>query len=364
MAEVWLSRRDGSPWSELHGRAHRELRARSLLPKGTSLLAAVSGGQDSVALLKLLVDLQPKWHWRLHVAHCDHGWRPDSADNAAFVQDLCRQWAIPCQVFGAEVVPQTEAEARQWRYTVLGDWARAQGYSHIATGHTATDRAETLLYNLLRGSGTDGLQALAWQRPLALADPNISGSSRGAISNSSPITIVRPLLALTRQDTANFCQQFNLPIWLDSTNQDVSYARNRLRLEVMPYLQQHFNPKLERTLAQTAEILTAEVDWLEQTAQEIGQKGVEIDAAAQTWRLHRPTLKSLHLALQRRVMRRVLQQAITAQVSFDHVEKLVSLIAAPNRTQTDPFPNGLMATVEADWIVLRPILSSSPETKP
>ncbi|NJL47216.1 MAG: tRNA lysidine(34) synthetase TilS [Leptolyngbyaceae cyanobacterium SM2_5_2] len=345
------------PWSAIHARVHRELRGRSRLPQGTALLAAVSGGQDSVAMLKLLVDLQPKWHWQLHVAHCNHRWRPDSADNAAFVENLCRQWGIPCEVFIAEAVSKTEADARQWRYAVLGDWARAQGYTHIATGHTATDRAETLLYNLLRGSGTDGLQALAWQRPLPLADTGISLSDVRDCEDSSNrpnITLVRPLLALTRQDTADFCQQFNLPIWLDTTNQDLSYARNRLRLEVMPYLKQHFNPNVESTLAQTAEILTAEVDWLAQMTQEIYQAAVEMDSTAQTWRLHRPTLTNVHLALQRRVMRQVLQHATTTQINFEHVEKLVSLIAAPNRTQTDPFPGGLTALVAAEWIVLRP----------
>jgi tRNA(Ile)-lysidine synthase len=347
------------PWSEIHARVHRELRARSLLPKDTALLAAVSGGQDSVALLKLLVDLQPKWHWRLHVAHCDHRWRPDSANNAAFVVDLCRQWGIPCQIFVAETIPKTEAVARQWRYQVLGDWAKAHGYTHITTGHTATDRAETLLYNLLRGSGTDGLQALGWQRPLHPVRSDTSDGSAGLVR--ADISVVRPLLGLTRQDTANFCQQFDLPIWLDSTNQDLSYARNRLRLEVMPYLKLHFNPQVDSTLAQTAEILTTEVDWLDQMAQEWCQSGVAIEPEVRIWRIHRPTLSTAHLALQRRVMRQILQEATVAQVSFDHVEKLVSLIAAPNRTQTDPFPSGMVATVEAEWIVLRPVSLPSQE---
>ena len=102
----------------------------------------------------------------------------------------------------------------------------------IATGHTATDRAETLLYNLMRGSGADGLQALGWQRP---------------ISDTSPgVQVVRPLLNWTRQETATFCYQFNLPIWEDSTNQDRTYARNRLRLDVMPLLRKSFNAQPKR----------------------------------------------------------------------------------------------------------------------
>ena len=326
------------PWSDRHAQIHRGLRVRPLLPPGCGVVVAVSGGQDSVALLRLLVDLQPKWHWRLWAVHCDHGWRPDSAENAAFVADLCQSWGVPCQVIAAETRPTTEADARQWRYEALGDVAQTLGATHIATGHTATDRAETLLYNLLRGSGTDGLQALAWQRSLSPAQPGL--------------TVVRPLLDLTRQDTAQFCQQFNLPVWIDSTNADLTYARNRLRLEVFPLLQRHFNPRVDQTLAQTAEILTAEVALLDQMTEELYAKTVQPQDLS--WVIQRSVLRSAPLALQRRVLRRVLQRVMTAPVSFDHGEKLVALMAAPNRSQTDPFPGGWLARVEADQIRLMP----------
>jgi tRNA(Ile)-lysidine synthase len=165
--------------------------------------------------------------------------------------------------------------------------------------------------------------------------------------------VVRPLLDWTRQDTADFCRQFALPIWEDSTNQDTGYARNRIRLEVMPQLKQHFNPAVENTLAQTAELLTAEVDLLEQLAQDLYDGVVQTPTASASWRIQRQGLKQAHVALQRRVMRRVLQQALPAQVSFEAVEKLVALINAPNRTQTDPFGGGLVGEVEKDWIILR-----------
>jgi tRNA(Ile)-lysidine synthase len=329
---------DKVPWSEIHAQVHRGLKVRSLLPPDTSLLVAVSGGQDSIALLKLLVDLQPKWHWRLQGVHCDHRWRTDSGENAAFVQDLCHQWQVPCQVITAENSPKTEAEARHWRYAALGSLARENECNAIVTGHTASDRAETLLYNLLRGSGTEGLQALAWQRPLS--------------PEHHSILVVRPLLNLTRQDTAQFCQRFTLPLWPDATNDDIGYARNRLRLEVFPYLAEYFNPQVDRTLAQTAEILTAEANLLGQMAQTLYQATVEFSSTSQTWHLQRSTLQAAPLALQRRVIHQLLQQVITTQVSFDQVEKLVALITAPNRTQTDPLPGGWRARVAQDWIIL------------
>ncbi len=332
------------PWSDRHAQIHRGLRGRSLLLQGCGVVVAVSGGQDSIALLKLLVDLQPQWHWRLWAVHCDHRWRPDSAENAAFVANLCQNWGVPCQVITAETQPTTEAAARQWRYKVLGDAAQTLGATHIATGHTATDRAETLLYNLLRGSGTDGLQALAWQRPLSSDQPGL--------------TVVRPLLDLTRQDTEQFCQQFGLPWWIDSTNTDPTYARNRLRLEVFPLLQRHFNPKVEQALAQTAEILAAEVVLLDQMTEDLYTKVVQKRDAP--WCIQRSALQSAPLALQRRVLRRLLQQVMTAPITFDHIEKLVALISAPNRSQTDPFPGGWLARVEGDQIWFIPTTDGRP----
>ncbi|MGB3200230.1 MAG: tRNA lysidine(34) synthetase TilS [Nodosilinea sp.] len=308
-----------------------------LLPQRAAVLAAVSGGQDSVCLLKLLVDLRPKWSWHLRVLHCDHQWRADSAANAEFVRQLCKDWGIPCHVVTADANYPTEAAARQWRYRVFEEVATQERCTHVATGHTASDRTETLLYNLLRGSGIDGLQALSRQRPL---------------SSDCTIAVVRPLLDLTRQQTADICQQFELPIWQDSTNQDTRYARNRIRLELLPYLQEHFNPAVESTLAHTAELLTAEVELLEAMNQDLYEQVVTAPDNAPAWRIQRSPLKAAPLAIQRRVLRRVLQQVTVAQVDFEHVEKLVALIAAPNGSQCDPFPGGAIAVVEGDRIVI------------
>jgi tRNA(Ile)-lysidine synthase len=323
-------------WTPLHDRVHRTLRQRQLLPKASRLLIAVSGGQDSLCLSRLLLDLQSKWDWQLAIAHCNHRWRTDADDNAVYVGQLAQQWQVPCFCETVNEPLLSEAIAREWRYQVLTDLALRQGYTAVVTGHTASDRAETLLYNLVRGSGMDGLQALTWQRPLA-----------------ADVQLVRPLLNCHRRETGEFCQAANLRVWEDSTNQDWRYARNRIRQELLPYLQTHFNPQVEQSLAQTAEILRAEVEFLEAEGELLYEQAVTVHSGSSTdWCLDRSVLKQSPLALQRRVMKRFLQTVLLLAPSFEQVEKLTALITAPNRSQTDPFPGGAIARVEGDWIMV------------
>lgn len=288
-------------------------------------------------MAKLLLDLRSKWGWYLAIAHCDHGWRADSAENAAHVSNLAQQWQLPCFIETAPTPPETEAAARSWRYGVFATLAQTHGLKYVVTGHTATDRAETVLYNLLRGSGADGLQALSWQRPL-----------RECVSD---VWVTRPLLQLTRQETEKFCHTLSLPVWYDCSNDDWQYRRNRIRQELMPYLRSHFNPNVETALAQTAEILTAEVAYLNAQAERLYNDSIQ--STDRGWCIHRSLFRAAPLALQRRVARRLLQTALPQQPTFEHIEKLVALSKAPHRSQTDPFPGGLIAQVEHDQIKLQ-----------
>ncbi|MEP0857869.1 tRNA lysidine(34) synthetase TilS [Trichocoleus sp. DQ-U1] len=345
------------PWTPLHAQLHRILRDRHLLPRNQPLLVAVSGGQDSLCLIKLLLDLQPKWGWHLGIAHCDHRWRPDSQANANHVEQLARIWQVSYYLETAPETPSitSEAAARQWRYQALSAIAQTNNFPYIVTGHTASDRAETLLYNLMRGSGADGLQALTWQRPLT---PTLHPT----------LQLVRPLLEVTRAQTAQFCQEFQIPVWEDSTNQDFKYARNRIRQELLPYLQTHFNPQVEQTLAKTAELLRADVQYLEEAAQKLLQQALENEdsplisqhgqgdgstALNTNKRLNRFVLRQAPLALQRRVMRHFLASVLPIAPSFEQIEKLTALITAPNRSQTDPFPGGAIAQVDGVWISIK-----------
>ena len=323
---------DRTPWTPLHAKLHQTLKSRHLLPKNQRLLIAVSGGQDSLCLIQLLLDLQPKWGWDLAIAHCNHCWRTDAEANAFHVENLARAWSVPYYSATTDRSLQSEAAARLWRYQALNQIAQAHNYQYLVTGHTSSDRAETLLYNLMRGSGADGLQALTWQR-------QIDG-----------VQLIRPLLQIQRAATAQFCHQRQLPVWEDSTNLDLKYTRNRIRHELLPYLH-NFNPQVEIALSQTAELLHYEVEYLELLAQQLHQQASHPQTPL---KLNCQVLQNSPLALQRRVLRQLLQQVIPRSPSFEHIEKLIALISAPHKTQTDPFPGGAIALVENGWISLIP----------
>ncbi|NET03238.1 MAG: tRNA lysidine(34) synthetase TilS [Merismopedia sp. SIO2A8] len=332
-------------WTLLHARLHQILRQRQLLPKQRQVLVALSGGQDSLCLAKLLLDLQSKWGWHLAIAHCDHRW-PWDAGIAAHVEGIAQNWGLPFHLQTAPEITTSEAAARQWRYHALMKTAHSYGYQNVVTGHTKSDRAETLLYNLIRGAGADGLGALTWQRPLAAG-----------------VQLVRPLLEVSRAETLQFCQHQQLPIWEDAYNQDLKYARNRIRQDLIPYLQTYFNPQVETALSHTAEVIRADVEYLEQAAAQLRQeatvsvKGNELDTEAkisrsQILRLNRLILRRASLALQRRVIRQILVRAQQVAPSFEQIEAMTALIHAPNRSRTSSFPGGTSAFVEGDSIVL------------
>lgn len=238
-----LCRPPGQRWSPDHLRLHRHLRRHpELLPAGAKLLLAVSGGQDSMALLALLRDLQRLHHWRLLLWHGDHRWRPDSSRQAAELAGWCRTQGLPLHIDVWEQPPaRSEASARAWRYGQLEVRARELGASHVVTAHTASDRAETLLLHLARGSHRRGLASLRSLRPLA--------------AGSSPLLLARPLLGLSRSDTGRLCQQLGLPVWHDPSNNDRRYSRNRIRAEVLPVLEALHPGAATRISAQAARLV-------------------------------------------------------------------------------------------------------------
>ncbi|MEN9240678.1 MAG: tRNA lysidine(34) synthetase TilS [Thermostichus sp. DG02_3_bins_51] len=322
--------------SPLHLRVQRTIRQKQLLHPGQRLLVGLSGGQDSFCVLKILQDLQPRWGWELFVLHCDHRWSEAETDCARFLQGWLEQQGLPHAVATADPIRRDEAGARAWRYQQLSRWARTWNCSAVVAGHTASDRAETFLFNLLRGTGVGGLTSLDWQRPLDARDPH------------SP-SLVRPLLAVSRQETEQFCQAYSLPVWPDPSNQDLSHTRNRLRLEVIPYLQKHLNPQLEAALNRVASLLEAEHELVLAQAAQLWPTLYQPDPP----RLLRDPLRKAPLALQRQILFQFLEQTLPHHPTFTQVEAAIRLLPAGRGSRTPDYPGGGWLQVEGDCLLWR-----------
>lgn len=217
-------------------RLARHLAATRLLPEGPPLLA-VSGGRDSVVLLHLL--RFPLARPDLIVAHFDHHTRPSSAADAAWVAGLCRAWDVPLIRERASATPRSEAEARTLRYAFLRDAARHAHAASIVTAHHADDQAETILFRLLRGTGTRGLMGIPQRRG----------------------DIVRPLLPFGRREIEEYAVLHGLRWRDDPTNSDPKYARNRIRLQLLPALESLAPGSREALLAVGAAARALEETW-------------------------------------------------------------------------------------------------------
>ncbi len=208
-------------------------------------VVAVSGGADSVCLAKLLCDLQRQGQFsKLVLAHLNHQLRgTDSDADEAFVLALGRQWALPVRTTRVDVASAAKSQgenleetARRLRYEWLALVARAERCAWVATGHTADDQAETVLHRLLRGSGLQGLAAMAAQRPL-----------------EEGISLVRPLLGTQRSQVVIYLAHEKQDFREDSSNQDLRFTRNRLRHELLPLLVEQFNPGIVDVLCRLAD---------------------------------------------------------------------------------------------------------------
>ncbi|HVH12708.1 MAG TPA: tRNA lysidine(34) synthetase TilS [Longimicrobium sp.] len=196
------------------------------------VLAAVSGGCDSVALLHLL-RFAAEDAVRVTAAHFDHGMRPGSEGDAAWVRGLCRAWGVALVEARADTAPRTEEEARDARYAFLRRAQVACGATHLATGHHADDQAETVLFRVLRGTGIPGLAGI----------PPADGAG-----------LIRPLLPFPRAEIRRYARENELRWRTDPTNARVDPARNRIRLELLPYVERYLAPGARRSLARLAEL--------------------------------------------------------------------------------------------------------------
>jgi len=217
----------------------RFIETNNLLKARDRILLAVSGGPDSMVLFDIMRNLSGIMDFEIGVAHINHQIRPDSHKDLLFVENECKQQNIPfygrdIYLFGAKKSSKKSLEqaAREQRYKVLFSIANEFGYNLIATGHTRSDQAETLLMRIISGTTTKSLSGILVKRDGI---------------------IIRPLLALSRNEVMEYARRNNIRFVEDITNRDRKYLRNRVRLELIPFIKKEFNPSIEDALCSLAE---------------------------------------------------------------------------------------------------------------
>jgi len=317
------------------------IRKRKLIKPGDRVAAAVSGGADSVALLRVLLELQTEAGIVIVVAHFNHQLRGDESDvDEQFVADLAHRYDLQFFAGRGDVRLHSIAKklslehaARDLRYGWLHDLAREHGLNAVATGHTLDDQAETVLMKFLRGAGTRGLAGIC---PIMLLDH---------------LPVVRPLLETSRPEIEQYLHLIDQPWLEDHTNRDIRLTRNRIRHELLPLLERDFNPNIRRVLSETAEIALSEEDYWNERSSTLASRwhGKERRLRLQDREGATKGFLSAGTALQRRTLRHFLEwHGITTD--FHHVEE--ARLCALGDGCTASLPGGWQMRREGDWLEL------------
>lgn len=311
--------------------------------RGKTLLVAVSGGGDSLALLYALHQAQAEFDLRLCGAHLNHTLRgADSDADSAFVAATFRRLDIPYTLQRADVAAYRRAHklsmedaARRVRYAFLADAAARHAAHAVAVAHTADDQAETLLMNIIRGSGLDGLRGIQTIDSLAIDAANL--------------TLFRPLLGVSRAQTYAYCAALGLKPRQDASNLSLEHTRNRIRLELMPMLER-FNPAAREALLRLARNAAEDADYVQAQTNAVWQDVAhQSDASAGVIALNTQALARQHPAVQSRILRRAVQavKGSANGITRRHILDMRRLIAGP-AGRTLHLPDGILFAIGYD----------------
>jgi tRNA(Ile)-lysidine synthase len=310
----------------------------NLLEKGERVVVALSGGPDSTALLAVLAPIAQALDICLIVAHFNHRLRGGESDeDEKFSRDLSEKMGL---TFVSGKMDQKKGKKgispedyyRQQRYNFLNKVAEDHQAQKIALGHNLQDQAQTVLLNLLRGSGLKGLKGF-----LPMRDGKF----------------IRPLIEVSRRDIISFLKKAGISSRQDSSNENRRYLRNKIRGELIPYLKEKFNPKIEENLAQTAEILRTEDQFIQQYVAE-ALKSSFIQRQQNRILLKIAYINKLSHAIRWRLLKNILESLNPAKngVSFIHIKSLDNLVQSCESGKRVALPRGIEARREYDNLIL------------
>jgi tRNA(Ile)-lysidine synthase len=298
---------------------------------------------------------------QLVAAHVDHGLQPDSAEAAQHVSQAAAAIGVACELRRVDVpayrhgLPgwSVQQAARAARYQVLASIARDRGAAAVLVAHTADDQAETVLLNLLRGSGLAGLAGMPLDETIG---PRRLGPPLGELSadvQTYSFRLARPLLSVTRPTTLAYCAEAGLSVIEDASNKSRGFTRNRVRLDLLPALE-HFNPAIREVLSRTADLASADLAALDAVVGGIYTTLARVthnDSLEFDLRLWRAQPR----AFQRRLLRRGLESLLgrLVDVRAAPIEDALGVLRSAAPAQTYHLPHGVELCVGAEKFVLR-----------
>ncbi|MBE2220224.1 MAG: tRNA lysidine(34) synthetase TilS [Anaerolineae bacterium] len=315
----------------------------NLLSQSVKLVVGVSGGPDSLALLHVLT--QVVGPTRLVVAHLNHGYRETAVAEADFVQIVAREWGVVCETKTIDLTRliqesgnSLEEAGRKARYAFFCDVAHQYETPYLVVGHHGDDQAETVLMNLLRGTGLRGLRGMLPVTAMQSGDRDYS--------------VLRPFLSVSRQDIDEYCREFDLTPVFDESNEDISFFRNRIRQELLPLLTD-YNANIRAHLCQLAALTAADVALLESLTAETWSR-VVLDVDDEAIVIDRAAWNVLPLGLRRGILRQALveKRPFLKDVTFQAIEQARLVAERPETGQRFNLPGEMFLIVDYDRLII------------
>lgn len=287
----------------------------NLIENEDSIVIGVSGGPDSICLLHILNELKNELNFKIYVAHINHMIRKEADEETEYVKNFCKKIGVECYIKRIDVIKiannlkrGTEETGRQIRYEFFNEILEKTASNKIATAHNNNDKAETILMNILRGSGVSGLKGIEAQRDNKF---------------------IRPLIEMSREEIETYCEENKLEPRIDKSNNENIYTRNKVRNIVIPYIKQEFNPNILKTINRLSEVATEESEYLNKvTVEAFNKVCLTVDAIENsTITLDLKRFNNLELVIKRRLILYTINELLSTtegieKINIDDIIKL------------------------------------------
>nr|YP_009257480.1 hypothetical protein [Coeloseira compressa]ANH09563.1 hypothetical protein [Coeloseira compressa] len=302
-----------------------------------SVLIAISGGQDSICLIKLLNDFINKNNIKLKIEYIyiDHQWRIDSKKNIKHLTNYLTITKDRLSIYQAKLLTNSEMRARYVRYQIIIEHAKKYHFTTIITGHTKNDNIETFLQKLIRGTTIDGATSLSIKREI-----------------SNNLALIRPLLMITRTELYWFTRKFFLPAWSDNTNYNYNVQRNRLRHELLPYIQKYYQMNLVHQMDGFLNNTRIDNDYIKQNTIKLYLFIRHRSYIAINYKL----FKQQHQTIQQRIIQLLLYHNFQKTLNFNLTLKIINILGKTHESTNNfyiqiPYQN-LLVNIYYEWLYI------------